>query len=121
MNNIKLQHPVALRRSDFAFRFFCSLCATSANILSLFSLHCHYMFWSNWPSSDVQVVVTKETAAHCNVVVVKHIMAIKRKRQENINRRCIYTAKKKKKKRNRRAVLCMVNPRTFKWLKKNPR
>jgi hypothetical protein len=30
-HNVKLQHPVALRRSDFTFRhFFCRLCATPA-------------------------------------------------------------------------------------------
>jgi hypothetical protein len=26
----------------------------------------HYMFWSNWPSSGVQVIVVKDFAAHCN-------------------------------------------------------
>jgi hypothetical protein len=37
--------------------------ATSVNILSSSYLYCHYMFRPNWPSSDVQVVVMKETAA----------------------------------------------------------
>jgi hypothetical protein len=27
----------------------------------------HYMFWPNWPSSGVQVVMVKDSAAHCNV------------------------------------------------------
>jgi hypothetical protein len=36
-HNIKLQHPVVLRRSDLHSTF-CHLCATSANILSSFSL-----------------------------------------------------------------------------------
>jgi hypothetical protein len=45
---------------------FCCLCAMLVNILSSFSLYCHYMFWPNWPSSGVQVVVMKESVAHCN-------------------------------------------------------
>jgi hypothetical protein len=28
----------------------------------------HYMFRPNWPSSDVQVVVVKDSVAHCNAV-----------------------------------------------------
>jgi hypothetical protein len=26
------------------------------------------MFWPNWPSSGVQVVMVKDSAAHCNAV-----------------------------------------------------
>jgi hypothetical protein len=47
----------------FCIPLFCSLCATSVNILSSLSLYCHYMFWPNRPSSEVQVVVMKEFAA----------------------------------------------------------
>jgi hypothetical protein len=68
--DIKLQHSVAPCRPDFAFRFFYRLCATSVNILSLFSLYCHYMFRPNRPSSGAQVVVMKEFAAHCNAVLL---------------------------------------------------
>jgi hypothetical protein len=38
------------------------------NILSLFSLYCHYIFRPNRPSSGVQVVVMEESAAHCNAL-----------------------------------------------------
>jgi hypothetical protein len=49
---------------------FCRLRATSVNILSSFSLYsCHYMFRPNRPSSGVQVVVMKESAAHCEAVL----------------------------------------------------
>jgi hypothetical protein len=70
--NIKLQHPVALCRSDVTFSFSRRLCATSINILSSFSLYCHhYMFRRNRrTSSGVQVVVMKETAARCNAVLL---------------------------------------------------
>jgi hypothetical protein len=64
-HNIKLQHPVVLHRSDFAFRFFCRLCATLVNILPPFSCYCLYMFRPNRPSSGVQVVVMKQSAADC--------------------------------------------------------
>jgi hypothetical protein len=37
----------------------------SVNILSSFSLYCHDIFWPNRASSGVQVVVIKESAAHC--------------------------------------------------------
>jgi hypothetical protein len=26
------------------------------------------MFWPNWPSSDVQVVMVKHSAGHCNAI-----------------------------------------------------
>jgi hypothetical protein len=48
---------------------FCCLCAMSVNVISLFSLHCHYMFQPNWPSSSVYVVM-KESTAHCNSVLL---------------------------------------------------
>jgi hypothetical protein len=67
--NIKLQHPVALCRSDFAFCFF-AVCAMSVNILLSFSLYCYYMFQPNWPSAGVQIVVMNESAAHCNAVML---------------------------------------------------
>jgi hypothetical protein len=46
----------------------CRLCATSFTILSLYSFIGHYMFRPNWPSSGVQALVTKDSAAHCNTV-----------------------------------------------------
>jgi hypothetical protein len=36
--------------------------------LSSYSFIGHYKFWPNWPSSGVQVVMVKDSAAHCNVV-----------------------------------------------------
>jgi hypothetical protein len=35
---------------------------------SFFVLLGHYMFRPNWPSSGVQVVTVKDSAAHCNSV-----------------------------------------------------
>jgi hypothetical protein len=49
---------------------FCRLCATSVNILSSSSLYGRYMFRPNCPSSGVQAVVMKESAADCNVVLL---------------------------------------------------
>jgi hypothetical protein len=68
--NCIIHHPVALCRSDLAFRFYCRLRATSVNILSSFSLCCHYMFGPNRPSSGIQAVVMKESAVHCNAVLL---------------------------------------------------
>jgi hypothetical protein len=42
------------------------LCATSFTILSSYSFIGHYMFRPNWPSSDLQVVMVKDSATHCN-------------------------------------------------------
>jgi hypothetical protein len=39
-------------------------------IFSSFSLNCHCMFRPNWPSSGVQVVVIKESDAHCNALLL---------------------------------------------------
>jgi hypothetical protein len=36
--------------------------------LSLYSIIAHYIFRPNWSSSGVQVVLVKDSAAHCNVV-----------------------------------------------------
>jgi hypothetical protein len=38
------------------------------SILSSSSLHCDYKFQPDWPSSGVEVVGIKESAAHCNAV-----------------------------------------------------
>jgi hypothetical protein len=46
----------------------CHLCATSFTILSSYSFIGHYMFRPNWPYSDVQVVMVKNSTAHCNAV-----------------------------------------------------
>jgi hypothetical protein len=51
----------------------CRLCATLVNIHSS-SLY-QYMFWPNRPSSGVQVVVMKESAAHCNAVLFSYAVA----------------------------------------------
>jgi hypothetical protein len=48
---------------------FCRVCAMSVNIVSSFSLYC-YMFRPNRPSSGVQVVVMKKSAAHCNALLL---------------------------------------------------
>jgi hypothetical protein len=59
-----------LNKNIWLFRStFCCLCATLVNIL-LSSLYCHYMFRCSWPSSVVQVVVMKDSAAHCNTVLL---------------------------------------------------
>jgi hypothetical protein len=34
----------------------------------------HYRFRSNWPSSGVQAVMVKDSAAHCNTVVFPAIV-----------------------------------------------
>jgi hypothetical protein len=39
----------------------------SVNIFSSPSLYCRYMFWPDWPSSGVQVVVMKDFAVHKKV------------------------------------------------------
>jgi hypothetical protein len=59
MNFIKLKHPVALRRSAFAFHFF----VVYVQHRLIFSRHLlfivTYMFRPNQPASGVQVVVRK--------------------------------------------------------------
>lgn len=68
VNNIKLQH--LLHCVDLTLgSTFCQLCAMSVNILSS-SLYCQYMFQPNQPSAGVQVVVMKESAAHCSAVLL---------------------------------------------------
>jgi hypothetical protein len=42
--------------------------ATSFSVLSSYSFIGHYMLWPNWPSSGVQVVMVKDSSAHCNAV-----------------------------------------------------
>jgi hypothetical protein len=42
----------------------------SVNILLTSSVYCHYMFRPNQPSSGVQVVVMKDSAAQCNAVLL---------------------------------------------------
>jgi hypothetical protein len=82
-SNIKLQRPVALCRSDFAFRFL----AVYVQRRLLFIVY-HYMFRPNRPSSGVRVFVMKDSAAHCNaVLLIKAVVTITRRR-ENIDRRC---------------------------------
>jgi hypothetical protein len=59
--DIIFQHHVALCRSDFG-AFVPSVC----NIVhySLYFIIGRYMFQPDWPSSGVQVVIIKESAAH---------------------------------------------------------
>jgi hypothetical protein len=47
------------------------------------------MFQTNWPSSGVEVVIVKDSAAHCNAVFFPPIGG-----RKNIQRRCIQTAQK---------------------------
>jgi hypothetical protein len=44
--------------------FLPSMFNATVNVLSS-SLHYHYMFWSNRPSSDVQLAVMTESVTHC--------------------------------------------------------
>jgi hypothetical protein len=57
----------------------------------------------------------KESAAPCKAVLPKRIVTIKRKRQENINRRCTQTAKK----RSAKSDVWIFKPRRKKWMKHN--
>jgi hypothetical protein len=50
------------------YELLCRLSATSFTILSWYSFIGHYMFRPNWSSSGVQVVMVKNSAAHCNTV-----------------------------------------------------
>jgi hypothetical protein len=49
---------------------FCRVCATSVNILSSSSLHCHYTFRPIRTSSGIQVVLMKDSGAHCDAVLL---------------------------------------------------
>jgi hypothetical protein len=64
--DITLQHPVALYRSDIGV--LCRPSAMSFTILSSYSFIGPYMFRPNWSSSGVQIVTVEHSAAHCNVV-----------------------------------------------------
>jgi hypothetical protein len=50
------------------YEFLCRLSATSFIILSSYYLIAQYTFRPDWPSSGVQVVMVKDSAAHCNAV-----------------------------------------------------
>jgi hypothetical protein len=50
------------------FAFMPSIC--DVGYYSLGFLYCHYMFRHNRPSSCVQVVVMKESAGHCNAILL---------------------------------------------------
>jgi hypothetical protein len=52
------------------------LCATSFFFLSSYSFTGHYMFRSNWPSSGVQVVMVKDSAAHFIAVFFPPIVVV---------------------------------------------
>jgi hypothetical protein len=53
---------------ELTWEILCRLCATSFTILSSYCSIRHYMFRPNRPSSGVQVVMAKNSAAHCNAV-----------------------------------------------------
>jgi hypothetical protein len=55
--------------SVFAFAFMPSMCNVGYYSLVVF-LHWHYTFRLNRPSSGVQVVLTKESAAYCKAVLL---------------------------------------------------
>jgi hypothetical protein len=47
------------------------------NVVHCFSSYSfigHYIFRHNWPSSGVQVVMVKDSAAHCNAVFLPPIV-----------------------------------------------
>jgi hypothetical protein len=69
--NIKMQQPVALHKSDLAFCIFAIYVQRQLVFTHrlLFIVY-HSMFRPNWPSSGVQVAVIKESAAHCNAVLL---------------------------------------------------
>jgi hypothetical protein len=64
-----LQNPVALHTSDFVFCFY-AVCVQRRLIFSrrfpIIDTTCD----TNRPSSGVEVIVMKESAVHCNVVVL---------------------------------------------------
>jgi hypothetical protein len=64
-NYVIFQHYVALYRSDFG-----AVVPSKRNVVhcSLFVFIGHYTCRANWPPSGVQVVVVKDSAAHCNAV-----------------------------------------------------
>jgi hypothetical protein len=65
---IMLYFSILLHCTGLTLELLCSLRATSFTILSSFFFIGHYMFWPNWPPSDVQVVMVKDPASHCNAV-----------------------------------------------------
>jgi hypothetical protein len=68
MKDVMLYFSILLHCIDLTSELLCRLCATSFTILSSYSFTGHYMFRPNWPSSGVQVVMLKDSAAHCNAV-----------------------------------------------------
>jgi hypothetical protein len=67
---------VGLLRALDSMLHFCSLCETSINIHFLFTLY-HYVLPTNWTSSCVQLVATKESAGllqYCNRMLLYSIM-----------------------------------------------
>jgi hypothetical protein len=63
--NVIFQHPVALYRS-VSRAFVPSVCDVVHSFS--YSFIGHYMFRPNRPSSGVQVIMVKDSAAHCNAV-----------------------------------------------------
>jgi hypothetical protein len=92
LSNVVFHHPVALYRSDIFGAFVPSEC----NVVHYSFFRFHYTFPPNWPSSGVQVVMVKDSAAHCNAVIFPSIVVAsgyfgyvnKAIRRKNGERRC---------------------------------
>jgi hypothetical protein len=63
-----LYFSILMQCTDMTLELLRRLCAMSFTILSLYSFIGHYMFRPNWQSSGVEVVMVKDSAAHCNAV-----------------------------------------------------
>jgi hypothetical protein len=59
---------VRKHKQERTLEILCRLSATSFTVLFSYSFIGHYMFRPNWPSSGVQVVLRKDSAARCNAV-----------------------------------------------------
>jgi hypothetical protein len=71
---IMLYFSIMLHCIDLTLELLCRLCGTLFAILSLNSFIGHYMFRPNWPSSGVQVVMVKDSAAHYNAILFPPIV-----------------------------------------------
>jgi hypothetical protein len=72
-------HPWVIRSADLILldltsQLLCRLCASSFTIPSSSSFIGYCMFRPNWPSSGVQVVMVKGSAAHCDMVIFPPIV-----------------------------------------------
>jgi hypothetical protein len=58
-----LYFSILLHCTDLTLELLCRLCGTSFTILSSYSFTGRYTFRPNWPSSGVEVVMIKDSAA----------------------------------------------------------